>query len=154
MKGTIQERFYAKVDVRGEDECWEWLASKRGNGYGGFGLEGKTIRAHRLAYALAYGEIPPGIYVLHRCDNRVCVNPKHLFLGTQKENIRDMMDKGRGVRAGQSGEGNIQAKLKRSQAEEIRRLYGTGFYTKTHLAAIYMVSRRLIYSIVRGDSWK
>lgn len=86
--GDIEERFWARV-ARDGDGCWEWLASRSAHGYGYFYYQSKVYKAHRLSYTLENGSIPEGLSVLHRCDNPPCVNPKHLYAGTQTDNMRD-----------------------------------------------------------------
>lgn len=92
---TPEQRFWAKVDKSGD--CWNWTAARyHVNGYGCFGLNGKIQGAHRVAWQFIRGPIPRGMWVLHRCDNRLCVRPEHLFLGTHQDNMNDMWRKGRG----------------------------------------------------------
>jgi hypothetical protein len=101
-KGTLEERFWSRVDKRGPDECWPWIGAQNGNGYGRIKVDGILWVAHRVAYALATKKWPKsdltyhGKVVMHRCDNPACCNPAHLQIGTQRRNVMDMVRKGRG----------------------------------------------------------
>jgi hypothetical protein len=92
---STRKRFWQKVDIKGEDDCWPWLAGKLSNGYGRFWVQRLAEVAHRVAYRIHYGAIDERLRVLHTCDNRSCQNPRHLFQGTQLDNIHDMIAKGR-----------------------------------------------------------
>lgn len=97
--GTIQHRLKKGTDIRGPDECWNWTgtATRSKGGYGRIERNGKKEVVHRIAYKLYYGVDPKELCVCHRCDNSMCVNPKHLFLGTHEDNMRDMKLKGRAI---------------------------------------------------------
>lgn len=95
-KPSREERFWSLIDRSGGiDACWIWTASLRTTGYGQFYYEETVQAAHRVAWKIVNGSIPDGLYVLHKCDNPVCCNPTHLFVGTPKDNVEDMMRKGR-----------------------------------------------------------
>lgn len=106
--------------------------------------------AHRLVWEHFNGAIPEGMCVLHKCDNPACANIDHLFLGSQPDNVRDMIDKGRDVNS--PGEKNGRSKLKENQVREIKGL--RGLYPQRELARIYGVSRGLIHRIQNGQTWK
>lgn len=153
------ERFWSKVvKSENDDSCWNWLAVPDRKGYGRFSIGGSrknggTIMfAHRVSWELAYGEIPDGLEVLHTCDNPPCVNPNHLFVGTQADNMRDMVAKGRST----LGEKNPMAKLTQSDIEEIRRRYKR--YSRdsntTTLAKEFGVCFQAIHLIISNKRWR
>ena len=147
---TLEERFEEKYIPVTESGCWIWTASTK-NGYGYIRLKGKNERAHRVSYELYVGPIPKGkgyhgTCVLHKCDVRSCVNPDHLFLGTNADNIADKEEKGRGAR----GETNGQSILLNDDVIAIRK----STETQRILAAKYKVSRESISSIKTGRTWR
>lgn len=96
VRGTVEQRFWAKVAKRDGDGCWEWTANRNNRGYGLFAVSrGQTRSAHRVSYEMANGPIPDGLYVCHSCDNPPCVRPSHLWLGTNSQNMLDAVKKGR-----------------------------------------------------------
>lgn len=148
VRQPIGERFWAKVAFSAN--CWEWQAYiGKTHGYGQFDVR-YEIRAHRAAWRLTHGPIPRHLNVLHRCDNKRCVRPDHLFLGTQKTNVRDCVAKGRISR----GEHRPQHKLTENQIREIRQRYETGTGTYRGMAAEYGVQTCLIYKIIKRTAWR
>lgn len=128
--------------------CWLWLGAVSAKGYG------KALacaQAHRLAYELANGPIPAGLLVCHRCDVRSCVNPAHLFLGTNDENMADMVRKGR--QACVEGERNPNRKIDAATARHIRERAATGL-SRRELAQAYGITPAMVGRIVRGQNWK
>ncbi len=155
----LADRFWAKVDRRGPDECWPWTAAVGTHGYGVVGVERGTMTAHRVAFLLANGALPeaPGAHggvVMHRCDNRRCCNPAHLCGGSQRDNLADATAKGRSrVPPPILGEAVHTAKLKAAQVREIKEALEGGA-TGVALAARYGVRPDVIGAIRRGRTWR
>lgn len=141
-------RFWEKVVRRGPDDCWEWAASRHTKGYGQI-LDGTLRKAHRVSWELANGPVPDGMFVCHTCDNPPCVNPAHLWLGTNAENIRDAFAKGRIDRRGQA---NGRRKLTVTQVQSIRERRATGERVMD-LAREYGVNISTVVRITAGRSW-
>lgn len=146
------EVYFHRKYIKRSTGCWEWQAKISPFGYGQFATtEGKTWQAHRFSFTHFKGEIPKGLCVCHSCDNRKCVNPEHLWLGTRNDNIQDMHRKGRARKS--KSEDNGGAKIGWMEVKEIRELYPK---VKSHrkLAAQFGISRRQISRITRNLSWK
>lgn len=144
-------RFWRKVR-RCANGCWIWRAARIQDGYGTLSRGGVTVLAHRFSYELNVGPIPAGLHVLHRCDTPACVNPAHLFLGTNADNQRDKSVKGRAAKG--LGEANTNAKLSRKQVQAIRRAYAKGGVTQSELGAQYNVCESSISYAVNRATWK
>jgi len=147
MQSAILTRFWSKVEKT--DGCWIWKASIQNNGYGQFSVRhGKIVLAHRFAYESAHGPIPTDQpwCVCHTCDNKICVNPQHLWLGTSADNTTDKMRKGRGRTYNQ--------KLNRDQVATIRGLHATGAYTHKELGGLFGVNQSTITRIINNKVWK
>lgn len=145
-------RFWAKVDIQGPDDCWNWIACKDRGGYGYFKLNDKGLIAHRVAWKLTYGPIPEGLCACHHCDNRACVNPRHLFLGTYKDNILDMEAKGRAIHV--KGEKHGCTKVTEEQVLEIRRLYALeNHLSQTKIGILFGLKVAQVSNIVNRKSW-
>lgn len=146
---SLQQKLLSKIALSTETGCWEWTACKFKNGYGKI-RDGKDMRrAHRVSYEVFRGSIPQGQVVCHGCDHRGCINPNHLFLGTQAQNMADMTAKGR--RRGLRGSTNSQAKLSETDVLAIRSSNGI---KHRDLAAQFGVHRTLISQIRSGKSWR
>lgn len=159
-KLTAEERFMSKVDTSGE--CWEWTGAIKAKGYGAFWQNGRSIRAHRFSWELHCGPIPDGLMVLHHCDNRRCVRPEHLFLGTAQDNILDAYQKGRVERHKPyfrnttnhpRGETHVSSILTENDVREIRQLRSSGELTFKEIGSQYGVSRATVEHIVYRRTW-
>ena len=141
-------RFWAKVDKTDSSGCWIWTGARTSAGYGQIRIQHTAYYAHRLMWIMMRGVIPYGLEILHKCDNPPCVNPDHLFMGTQSDNILDSVSKGRFNRP--SGENHPKAKLTSTQVQEIRKAK----LSQRKLAHEYGVTRWAICAILSGRSWR
>lgn len=144
----LEERFWEKVDKGDPDECWKWRAGTSA-GYGRIKVNGVHEGAHRVSYRLKNGKIQDNLQVNHKCDNPSCVNPNHLYLGTQSENVQDAFNHGD---ATQLGEENSCAKLTEEQVGEIKQLLQTDL-TQRKISNKFGVSRSAIGYIDQGRRW-
>ena len=142
----VEQRFWSMVNKT--DSCWVWLGRPMKQGYGRLRVAGYTIKAHRFSYELANGPIPDGLLVCHSCDNRSCVRPDHLFVGTNDDNMADMARKGRSAQ----GERNTKARLEAGDVRSIRLRVKAG-EKQARLAIEYGVARGTINHIVAGRTW-
>jgi hypothetical protein len=137
------------------DACLEWVGIRTRNGYGrisvGKGDLRRQVLVHRLAYGLAYGEVPEGLLVCHKCDNRPCFRPSHLFLGTYGDNTRDCIAKGR--RLVLSGVSHGMAKLSEDQVREIRALHAGGL-AYAAIGNKFSITKSTVGRIIQGIRWK
>ena len=147
-------RFATKIDIQ-NDGCWIWTSTIDNIGYGRCSskLYGEK-KAHKLSWRIFKGEIPKGKHILHKCDNRACVNPHHLFSGTHKDNMVDMVFKGRNKPNYMFGEANPMSRLTRESVRKIRETYEKEDVTQAELAKRFNVSRMAINRAVRRISWK
>lgn len=139
---SIESNFESAWKLNPSTGCWDWQRSKTPRGYGKLAVQGRLVAAHRHSYSLSKGSIHPGSHVLHKCDNRSCVNPEHLFLGTHKDNMVDMTTKGR------SG----KAKISPEQVVIARRLAAQG-HQRAVIAQMTGISYTNLCYILRGNTW-
>lgn len=155
---NMEQVFWSHVAK--SDDCWAWTASLNRKGYGQFEFSvpsRRTIRAHRASWTIHFGEVPPGMWVLHKCDNPACVRPDHLFLGTNVDNVRDKINKGRQVK----GIGHYCARFTEDQVRSIREEHIRGLSpgkmrvgSMRYLAKKYGVGFSAIQSIINRRTWK
>ena len=140
MKGTVMERFLAKINKT--DTCWLWKGSKSSKGYGSININNAFMSAHRLSFMLFKGEIKNGLWVLHKCDTPACVNPEHLFLGNAKDNAIDMTNKNRGNVIFKNNHNKTHCKNGHEFTEE--NIYYYGSKTRPHRGCKICVKSRSV----------
>jgi len=148
---AVADRFWAKVRQGQPEACWEWQAATNAHGYGWFAVKtGHSTASHRVSAWLS--NLMPSLdfegHVLHKCDNRKCCNPAHLFLGSNKDNVADRVAKGRSGAARQTGELNGMAKLTDKEVGQIRGLYFSSRFSQSQLATQYGVRQPHISKVV------
>ena len=146
---SIEVAFWRNVVPGAPNECWEWRGTINAQGYGTFKHRGQRYLAHRVSYELHLCSLLIGELACHTCDNRKCVNPNHLFSGTNLDNIRDMVAKGRNP----FGQRIHTTKLQESDVLEIRRLFREGM-SKAELGRRYGVHSTNIDALLRGQTWR
>lgn len=158
---VAENRFWAKV--RKGDDCWEWTGRPYSTGYGMAWVGNRRILAHRYAYQAEVGPIPDGLFVCHRCDNRLCVRPDHLFLGTLQDNHADMVAKGRIAKGDQNGMRRHPEKARRGEAHGMAvlneamvrtiRQEHMGGKEPSQIARNLGVNRGAVRDVLRGKTW-
>ncbi len=148
----IKRLFWRHVAINNSDECWNWN-SPHSTGYGRFQFNKRKYSAHRISWVLANGEIENNLCVCHHCDNRACVNPEHLFLGTYRDNILDAARKGRHKNPSFIGHKNPAAKLSERDVIEIRRRHAEG-ETQRSIANDYPINFKAISKICLRQRWR
>jgi len=151
--GDPVDRLWSLIDRSGgPDACWPWMSCRERDGYGVTRWKGKrTQRVHRIVWEVTKGKIPKGKFVCHACDNPSCVNPKHLYLGTPKNNTEDLYARGSPVAFG-PGEDHPMAKLTENDVIEIRRLHATGIKSKD-MEKRFGISQASVSLIVNRKGW-
>jgi hypothetical protein len=147
------DRSYWEFWINAENKkgCWEWTKSRTEFGYGHYCIGGKVLLAHRYAYLISNGEIPKGLSVLHRCDNPPCVNPKHLYAGTAKDNAQDRKNRNR--QSSRVGNSNGRSKLNEDKVLTIREKFKNGERTQKELSLENNVTPSTIHSIIKRRIW-
>lgn len=144
----LMERFWRGVECLGPWDCWPWLRSRQSSGHGRFSIRGRHMQAHRVAYELTRGPIPDGMLVRHLCSNPPCCNPNHLEIGTQTDNMRDMVEAGRST----ANSRNARAKLTEENVRAAIHMRRAGMTLK-HIAKLFGVHLDTVSKATIGTSW-
>lgn len=147
---SLFERLTEKI-TKQPDGCWEWDGCRNAKGYGVISIVDASVGTHKVAYELAYGKVPDGLCVLHRCDNPACVRPSHLFLGTKGDNNSDRASKGRND--DRRGANNTGAKLDEEKVKAIREMLKQGGRSQKSIGEAFGVCQAVVSSIQLGKSW-
>lgn len=153
MPTINQQKILQRIRKNVTSGCWEWTRKTLVNGYGRLKICRRMTLAHRFAFTAFVGEIPVGLCVLHRCDNRLCCNPDHLFLGTNSDNQRDSVRKGRHKPPNLKGEQHPFAKVNEAEMLTIRRLCNAGEY-QSSIARRFGITQQAVSSIKLRKNWK
>lgn len=148
-----KESILKKKVIQQPNGCWEWKGSFYQNGYGAVSYQNKPCKAHRLTYILFNGPIAEGLQVCHKCDNKKCVNPSHLFLGTHQDNMDDCVNKGRRPRGEKTGRASLNAERARFIVANKEKIIADFEYRKK-LALEFGVGQETIFLVAKRLSWK
>lgn len=152
MNLTLQDerRFWKKVEQG--PNCWTWKGSFYPEGYGQFWVnsQGRSVGAHRVSYQIQFKDLKPKLFVCHSCDNKKCVNPKHLWLGTWRDNIDDMLNKNRNAKGSKSG----TAKIEEPDVSLIRGLYERQWLKPDDIAKTFNLDKSTIFDIINKKTWR
>ena len=146
---TREERFWFWVNKRGPNGCWEWSGARFWTGYGLVSINGKTVTAHRYAWQITKGPIPEGLLVLHKCNNKICVNPEHLYIGDYGDNMADRINSGSSHR----DEKRLLCKLYDEEVQLVRKLLEIGGLTYEAIGRMFKVSQFTIYRIKHDSNF-
>lgn len=149
---TAEVRFWKYVDKQGDNDCWDWIGAINQSGYGSFSNMGKRVGSHRFSYELHNGSIPEGMFVCHSCDNRRCVNPAHLWIGTNQDNIDDMYSKGRDYHI--EGELVLNAIFTDAEAARLREEFEALHITIAEFSRLHNVKPVTMRTLLRRIHYK
>jgi hypothetical protein len=157
MRKTLQERLLQRILIVGD--CWMWTGRLSKKGYGSMRVSGRRTRVHRASYELYKGPVPDGLFICHQCDNPACVNPDHLFAGTNSDNLQDAANKGRlsyqrNTENFMRGTGHKQSRLTEDHVRDMRSLYAEEGLSVNELGARFGISHVQAYRIVKRIHWK